>query len=100
ILNLMPCVFPVLSIKVLALTEQAGGSGAGGRPHGIAYTAGVLAAFTALGVLLLGVRAAGAEVGWGFQLQSPVAVALLAYLLAATGLRLSGVVHLGFALPG
>ena len=100
ILNLMPCVFPVLSIKVLALVEQAGGSRRDVRRHGLAYTAGVLAAFAALGVALLGVRAAGAEVGWGFQLQSPVAVALLAYLLLAMGLSLSGVFHLGSSLQG
>jgi len=100
ILNLMPCVFPVLSIKVLALVEQAGGSRTDVRRHGYAYTGGVLAAFAALGAVLLGVRAAGAEVGWGFQLQSPVAVALLAYLLLAMGLSLSGVFHLGSSLQG
>ena len=100
ILNLMPCVFPVLSIKVLALIEQAGASRRDLRRHGLAYTGGVLAAFTALGVALLGVRAAGAEVGWGFQLQSPVTVALLAYLLLAMGLSLSGVFHLGSSLQG
>jgi thiol:disulfide interchange protein DsbD len=100
ILNLMPCVFPVLSIKVLALVEQAGGSRSQVRRHGAAYTAGVLVAFTALGLMLLGARAAGAEVGWGFQLQSPAAVALLAYLLLAMGLSLSGVFHLGSSLQG
>lgn len=100
ILNLMPCVFPVLSIKVLALVERAGGSGGEVRRHGFAYTGGVLAAFAALGGALLGVRAAGAEVGWGFQLQSPIAVALLAYLLLAMGLSLSGVFHLGSSLQG
>lgn len=100
ILNLMPCVFPVLSIKVLALVEQAGGAHRDVRRHGFAYTGGVLAAFAALGIALLGVRAAGAEVGWGFQLQSPLAVALLAYLLLAMGLSLSGVFHLGSSLQG
>jgi thiol:disulfide interchange protein DsbD len=100
ILNLMPCVFPVLSIKVLALVEQAGGAHRDVRRHGFAYTGGVLAAFAALGVALLAVRAAGAEVGWGFQLQSPLAVALLAYLLFAMGLSLSGVFHLGSSLQG
>jgi thiol:disulfide interchange protein DsbD len=100
ILNLMPCVFPVLSIKVLALIEQAGGSRSEVRRHGAAYTGGVLLAFTALGVVLLSARAAGAEVGWGFQLQSPAAVALLAYLLLAMALSLSGVFHLGSSLQG
>ena len=70
------------------------------RRHGLAYTAGVLAAFAALGAVLLGLRAAGAEVGWGFQLQSPVTVAVLAYVLFAMGLSLSGVFHLGGSLQG
>ncbi|HZQ34961.1 MAG TPA: protein-disulfide reductase DsbD domain-containing protein, partial [Dehalococcoidia bacterium] len=100
ILNLMPCVFPVLSIKVLALMEQGGGTAAGLRRHGGAYTGGVLVAFAGLGTVLLAVRAAGAEIGWGFQLQSPVTVALLAYLLLAMGLSLSGVFHLGSSLQG
>jgi thiol:disulfide interchange protein/DsbC/DsbD-like thiol-disulfide interchange protein len=100
LLNLMPCVFPVLSIKVLALVEQAGGSRSDLRRHGAVYTGGVLAAFLALGAALLGVRAAGGEVGWGFQLQSPVVVALLAYLLLAMGLSLSGVFHFGSSLQG
>jgi thiol:disulfide interchange protein/DsbC/DsbD-like thiol-disulfide interchange protein len=100
ILNLMPCVFPVLSIKVLALVDQAGGARRDVRRHGLAYTGGVIAAFAVLGIALIAVRAAGAEVGWGFQLQSPVAVALLAYLLFAMGLSLSGVFHLGSSLQG
>jgi thiol:disulfide interchange protein len=98
ILNLMPCVFPVLSIKVLGLMEQAGQSRAHVRRHGFAYTAGVLAAFTVLALTLLGVRAAGAEVGWGFQLQSPVTVAILVYVLFAMGLSLSGVFYVGSGL--
>jgi len=97
ILNLMPCVFPVLSIKVLGLIEHAGGSRVQVRRHGLAYTAGVLATFAALGLLLIGLRSAGAAVGWGFQLQSPVVVAALAYLLLAIGLNLSGVFHAGSA---
>jgi thiol:disulfide interchange protein DsbD len=100
ILNLMPCVFPVLSIKVLGLIEQAGASRRQLRRHGLAYTAGVLIAFTALGMGLLGVRAAGAEVGWGFQLQSRLAVLSLAYLLFAVGLNLSGTFQLGSSLQG
>ena len=100
ILNLMPCVFPVLSIKVLGLIEQAGTSRNQVRRHGLAYTAGVLVAFAALGAALIGMRAAGAEVGWGFQLQSQMAVVLFAYLLFAVGLNLSGVFHLGSSLQG
>jgi thiol:disulfide interchange protein DsbD len=100
ILNLMPCVFPVLSIKVLALMDQAGGSRQQLRRHGFSYTAGVLLAFITLGSALIALRAAGAEVGWGFALQSPVAVGLFAYLLLAMGLSLSGVFHLGSSLQG
>jgi len=98
ILNLMPCVFPVLSIKVLGLIELSGGSRPDVRRHGLAYTAGVLAAFAALGAALIGLRAAGTEVGWGFQLQSPATVAVLAYVLFAMGLSLSGVFYLGAVL--
>jgi thiol:disulfide interchange protein len=100
ILNLMPCVFPVLSIKVLGLIELSGGARQEVRRHGLAYTAGVLAAFAALGAALIGLRAAGTEVGWGFQLQSPATVAVLAYVLFAMGLSLSGVFYLGGALQG
>ncbi|MFE1602665.1 protein-disulfide reductase DsbD family protein [Methylobacterium sp. ID0610] len=95
LLNLMPCVFPVLSIKVLGLVRQAGESPARVRLHGLAYTAGVLAAFLGLAASLIGLRAGGAQIGWGFQLQSPLVVASLAYLLFGMGLSLSGVVHLG-----
>ena len=100
VLNLMPCVFPVLSIKVLGLIELSGGSPRDVRRHGLAYTAGVLAAFAALGAALIGLRAAGTEVGWGFQLQSPETVAVLAYVLFAMGLSLSGVFYLGSSLQG
>ena len=100
ILNLMPCVFPVLSIKVLSLVGLSGGNREEVRRHGLAYTAGVLAAFAALGTVLLGLRAAGTEVGWGFQLQSPLTVAVLAYVLFAMGLSLSGVFYLGGSLQG
>jgi thiol:disulfide interchange protein DsbD len=100
ILNLMPCVFPVLSIKVLGLIGHAGQSRARVREHGFAYTAGVLAAFAALACVLLALRAAGGQVGWGFQLQSPATVAVLAYVLFAVGLNLSGVFHLGSSLQG
>ena len=100
VLNLMPCVFPVLSIKVLSLVKQAGETRARVRWHGLAYTAGVLASFLGLAGLLIALKAGGAGVGWGFQLQSPVVVALLAYGLFAVGLSLSGVVHVGGRLAG
>ncbi len=100
ILNLMPCVFPVLSIKVLGLAKQAGQSATRVRLHGLAYTAGVLASFLALAGLLMALKAGGATIGWGFQLQSPIVVAVLAYGLFAMGLSLSGVVHVGGGIAG
>lgn len=100
ILNLMPCVFPVLSIKVLGLVRHAGESAGRVRLHGLAYTAGVLASFLGLAGLLIALKGGGAAIGWGFQLQSPVVVAALAYLLFAMGLSLSGAVHLGGRLAG
>ncbi|GJE11386.1 protein-disulfide reductase DsbD family protein [Methylobacterium longum] len=100
ILNLMPCVFPVLSIKVLGLVRHAGESPARLRMHGFAYTAGVLASFLGLAAVLIALKGGGAAIGWGFQLQSPLVVAGLAYLLFAMGLSLSGVVQVGGRLAG
>ncbi len=100
ILNLMPCVFPVLSIKVLGLLRHAGERPSRLRLHGLAYTAGVLASFLGLAALLIALKDGGAAIGWGFQLQSPLVVAGLAYLLFAMGLSLSGVVHVGGGLAG
>jgi thiol:disulfide interchange protein/DsbC/DsbD-like thiol-disulfide interchange protein len=100
VLNLMPCVFPVLSIKVLSLVKQAGEARGRVRLHGLAYTAGVVASFLGLAGLLIALKAGGAGIGWGFQLQSPVVVVLLAYGLFAVGLSLSGVVHVGGRLAG
>jgi len=88
ILNLMPCVLPVLSIKVLGFAR--GRDAHAMRTHGLLYGAGVLASFVALAGLLIALKTAGAAVGWGFQLQSPVFVALLAVLFLALALNLSG----------
>lgn len=98
ILNLMPCVFPVLSIKVLSLVShnQAGRDHA--RLHGWVYLAGVVLSFVAIAGLLLLLRAGGEEIGWGFQLQSPPVVAVLAYLFFLIGLSLSGLFEVGGAL--
>jgi thiol:disulfide interchange protein len=95
ILNLMPCVLPVLSIKVLALVRHSHSTSREMRLQGLAYAAGVLASFGVIGGALIALRAAGAEIGWGFQLQSPVFVALMIYLLFAVGLSLSGVFEIG-----
>lgn len=100
LLNLMPCVFPVLSIKVLSLVQHSGEPLRRIRLHGLVYTAGVLTAFLTLAGLLIALKGAGAGIGWGFQLQSPLVVAGLAYLLFAMGLSLSGVVHVGAGIVG
>ena len=100
ILNLMPCVFPVLSIKLLSLAGQVGESPRLMRLHGLVYLAGVLVTFVAIGLLLLLLRLAGAQLGWGFQLQSPLVVTLLIYLLFLVGLSLSGFMIMGAGLMG
>jgi thiol:disulfide interchange protein/DsbC/DsbD-like thiol-disulfide interchange protein len=98
ILNLMPCVFPVLAIKVMGFTQHADDAQAH-RLDGVAYTVGVIVSFIALGALMLGVRAAGEQLGWGFQLQSPAVVALLAALFTVLGLNLAGLFEFGQFLP-
>lgn len=100
ILNLMPCVFPVLALKATALARLSGREAREVRLSGLFYTLGVLAAFLALAVALLAVRAGGAAVGWGFQFQSPVFVALMAWLMLAIGLNLSGVFEIGTSVTG
>jgi len=100
ILNLMPCVFPVLSIKALSLVRHAHYSAAEIRRQGYVYTLGVLSSFTLLAILLMVLRAGGTQVGWGFQFQSPVFVVLVAYLLFAVGLSLSGVFFVGASVAG
>ena len=97
VLNLMPCVLPVLSLKVLGLA-QSGESAAKARTHALWYTAGVLVSFAAVGFAVVGLRAAGQALGWGFQLQQPLFVAVLVYVLFAIGLSLSGVFNLGAGL--
>jgi thiol:disulfide interchange protein DsbD len=95
VLNLMPCVLPVLSVKALALVAHGGSGPAVMRGHGLAYTAGVLVSFALVAGALIALRAAGEQVGWGFQLQSPVFVTLLAYVLFVMALALSGAVTIG-----
>jgi thiol:disulfide interchange protein DsbD len=95
ILNLMPCVFPVLAMKAVSLSSLSGQARGKGRRHAAAYAAGVLATFLAVAFLLLALRQAGAAAGWGFQFQSPIFVAGMACVLFAVGLNLSGVFVLG-----
>ena len=95
ILNLMPCVFPVLSIKALGLLKHSDLSASEKRAQGLVYTLGVLASFSVLALALIVIKSLGAQVGWGFQFQSPYFVLGVAYLIFVVGLSLSGVFALG-----
>ncbi len=99
ILNLMPCVFPILAMKAASLSRAAHDP-AEARRDGLAFLAGVLATFLVLAGALLALRAGGQALGWGFQLQSPGVVAALALLMLAVALNLSGVFHIGAGLQG
>jgi thiol:disulfide interchange protein/DsbC/DsbD-like thiol-disulfide interchange protein len=100
ILNLMPCVFPVLSMKALALAQHARAERWPQRAHGLAYTAGVLASFAAIGALIAGLRVGGESLGWGFQFQSPLFTLLIAWLFFVIGLNLSGLFEIGGRIAG
>jgi thiol:disulfide interchange protein DsbD len=100
ILNLMPCVFPVLSLKALSLASSARSDGNHQLLHGLVYSAGVVLCFVLVAALLLALRGAGAAVGWGFHLQEPWFVAALAYLFVAMGLSLSGLLEFGAGMMG
>jgi thiol:disulfide interchange protein DsbD len=95
ILNLMPCVFPVLGIKVMGFVEHAHGEPRAMRMQGIVFTVGVVVSFVVLAAIMLSLRSAGAQLGWGFQLQSPIVVMLLAVLFFVLALNLSGVFEWG-----
>ncbi|MEM9303789.1 MAG: protein-disulfide reductase DsbD domain-containing protein [Pseudomonadota bacterium] len=98
ILNLMPCVFPVLALKAFGLLQHADADSRERLTGGVAYTLGIILSFLALGGALLGLRAGGEAIGWGFQLQSPAIVMGLALVIFAVGLSLSGVFSLGYGL--
>lgn len=98
LLNLMPCVLPVLSLKVLGFVRQAGEQRV--WRHGLAFTAGVILSFWALAGLMLALRAGGERIGWGFQLQSPGFVAMLAVLFLLIALNLLGVFEIGMSMMG
>ncbi|MDE2825643.1 MAG: protein-disulfide reductase DsbD family protein [Gemmatimonadota bacterium] len=100
ILNLMPCVLPVLSIKVLGFIHQAGDDPAKARRHGLVFTAGVLVSFLALAAVLIALRTGGEQLGWGFQLQSPVFIVILSVIIFMFGLSLFGVFEIGTSLVG
>ncbi len=97
VLNLMPCVLPVLSIKAVSVLES-GENRATARRHALFYTAGVLVSFAALGLGILALRSAGHALGWGTQLQQPLVVGVLALVMLAVGLSMSGVVQFGASL--
>ncbi|MCS6996414.1 MAG: thioredoxin family protein [Casimicrobiaceae bacterium] len=102
ILNLMPCVFPVLSLKILSFAQHHGdqaGAAAAMRRHGLYYAAGVVLSFLALAGVLLAIKAAGSAVGWGFQLQEPTVVWTLAAIFFVIGLNLLGAFEVGQLAP-
>ena len=94
ILNVMPCVFPILSLKALSLA-RGGTDNATARREALAYAAGVIVVCVALGALILSLRAAGAQVGWAFQLQKPPVIFMLILLMSAIGFNLAGLFELG-----
>ena len=98
LLNLMPCVFPVVSIKVLGLVHHGGGAPRAAARHGLVFGLGVVVTFWILAGLLFALRAAGESLGWGFQMQSPLVVAVLAAIMFGLALNLSGVFEVGLAL--
>jgi len=100
ILNLMPCVFPVLAMKAAAFARLAGHERGAMRRDGIAYTAGVLVAFGAMAAAVIAIRATIGEVSWGFQFQSPIFSLLVAYLFFVVGLNLAGAFEIGGSFTG
>lgn len=100
VLNLMPCVFPVLGIKVLGFVNQSGSDRGKVVLHGLVFTAGVLASFWALAGALLALRAGGEQLGWGFQLQSPAFVYGMAVFMLVFALNLSGLFEVGLSATG
>ena len=100
ILNLMPCVFPILSMKVLGLVEMSGVDRKTARSSGIFYTFGILVAFAAIAIALIALREAGSAAGWGFQMQSPSVNLGLGLLMVAIAMNLAGVYEFGLRMMG
>jgi len=98
ILNLMPCVFPILSIKVMNFMQMSGHNPGEVKKHGFVFGAGVILSFLLLAGLLLLLRAGGQELGWGFQLQTPAFIAFMTFLMFGLGLSLMGVFEIGNSL--
>jgi thiol:disulfide interchange protein DsbD len=101
ILNLMPCVFPVIGLKIMSFVKQAGENPKKIRMHGVVFTLGVILSFWILVGVLLGLRESlGDDIGWGFQLQEPIFVFVLAVFLFIFALNLSGVFDIGMSMTG
>lgn len=100
VLNLMPCVFPVLGIKIMGFVNQSGSDKTKVVLHGVMFAVGVLVSFWALAGLLLALRAGGSQLGWGFQLQSPAFVFAMAAFLLVFALNLSGLFEVGLSATG
>lgn len=100
ILNLMPCVFPILSMKALSLVKMTQESRRVARESGLIYTVGILVAFTLIAIVMLSLRSAGAAVGWGFQMQNPLIVVCLGLLMVMVGMNLFGAFEFGTRLAG
>lgn len=100
VLNLMPCVFPVLAMKAMAVARMSGAERSHVRVGALFYTGGVLVAFAAIGAITLALRSAGGSVGWGFQFQSVAFVGATAWLLFGVGLNLSGLFEIGASAMG
>lgn len=100
ILNLMPCVFPILSIKALSLVNMGANSPKAARESGVIYTIGIVVAFSAIAGVLLALRSAGQAVGWGFQMQNPIIVVGLGLLMVAISMNLLGAFQIGMRVMG
>jgi thiol:disulfide interchange protein DsbD len=100
ILNAMPCVFPIVFLKAAGIASLSGAEASAVRRDAFAYTAGVLVTFAAMAALLMALRGAGAQLGWGFHLQSPTAVGIFAVVVFLIGLNLAGLFELGTSLQG
>ena len=100
ILNVMPCVFPVVFMKAASLSKMGGAERSAARRQGVVYTLGVVLSFLALAGVLIALRAGGEQLGWGFQLQNPLAVGLFAVVIFLVGLNLAGVFEVGTSVQG
>ena len=100
LLNLMPCVFPMIGLKVLGFAKEAGASRRTVVLNGLLYSAGVIASFLVLALLIIGLKSGGSSVGWGFQMQSPGFVLGTCVLMIVLGLSLAGVFEIGTGLGG